>query len=105
MHMVARPSIEDGAGGARWSTSPAGPTGSRRSTWRWLRWRFFVPDRGDSRWLCWGFVAYLFATWWLLTHRVDRFWLPLLAAAGGARGPGGRLGPQPGLVDPPGHRS
>ena len=28
--------------------------------------------------MLWGFVAYLFATWWLLTHRVDRFWLPLL---------------------------
>ncbi|AGA27493.1 hypothetical protein [Singulisphaera acidiphila] len=27
----------------------------------------------------WGFVLYLFATWWLLTHRLDRFWLPLLA--------------------------
>jgi hypothetical protein len=27
----------------------------------------------------WGFVAYLFLTWWLLTHRVDRFWLPLLS--------------------------
>jgi hypothetical protein len=26
----------------------------------------------------WGFVAYLFVTWWLLTHRLDRFWLPLL---------------------------
>jgi hypothetical protein len=26
----------------------------------------------------WGFVAYLFLTWWLFTHRVDRFWLPLL---------------------------
>ena len=26
----------------------------------------------------WGFVAYLFLTWWLLTHRLDRFWLPLL---------------------------
>jgi hypothetical protein len=30
-------------------------------------------------WVLWGYVAYLFATWWLLTHRVDRFWLPLLA--------------------------
>ncbi len=29
-------------------------------------------------WVLWGFVAYLFATWWLLTHRLDRFWLPLL---------------------------
>ena len=28
--------------------------------------------------LLWGFVAYLFLTWWLFTHRVDRFWLPLL---------------------------
>jgi 4-amino-4-deoxy-L-arabinose transferase-like glycosyltransferase len=26
----------------------------------------------------WGFVTYLFLTWWLLTHRLDRFWLPLL---------------------------
>lgn len=27
----------------------------------------------------WGLVAYLFGTWWLLTHRLDRFWLPILA--------------------------
>jgi hypothetical protein len=26
----------------------------------------------------WFYVAYLFLTWWLLTHRLDRFWLPLL---------------------------
>lgn len=25
-----------------------------------------------------GYAAYLFFTWWLLTHRLDRFWLPLL---------------------------
>ena len=25
-----------------------------------------------------GYAAYLFLTWWLLTHRIDRFWLPLL---------------------------
>jgi hypothetical protein len=25
-----------------------------------------------------GYSAYLFFTWWLLTHRLDRFWLPLL---------------------------
>jgi hypothetical protein len=24
------------------------------------------------------FSAYLFLTWWLLTHRLDRFWLPIL---------------------------
>jgi hypothetical protein len=27
-----------------------------------------------------AYAAYLFATWWLLTHRVDRFWLPMLPA-------------------------
>jgi hypothetical protein len=25
-----------------------------------------------------GYAAYLFLTWWLLTHRLDRFWLPIL---------------------------
>jgi hypothetical protein len=25
-----------------------------------------------------AFAAYLFLTWWLLTHRLDRFWLPML---------------------------
>ena len=25
-----------------------------------------------------GYATYLFLTWWLLTHRIDRFWLPLL---------------------------
>jgi hypothetical protein len=29
-------------------------------------------------WVLGGYVAYLFLTWWLLTHRLDRFWLPLL---------------------------
>src|SRR5262249_19280043 len=28
----------------------------------------------------WGYVLYLFLTWWLFTHRIDRFWLPLLPA-------------------------
>jgi len=27
-----------------------------------------------------GYATYLFLTWWLLTHRLDRFWLPLLPA-------------------------
>lgn len=27
-----------------------------------------------------GYAAYLFMTWWLLTHRLDRFWLPMLPA-------------------------
>jgi hypothetical protein len=28
-----------------------------------------------------AYVLHLFATWWLFTHRLDRFWLPLLPAA------------------------
>lgn len=26
----------------------------------------------------WLFVGYLFASWWVLTHRLDRFWIPLI---------------------------
>lgn len=33
--------------------------------------------RNLLRWL-WFYVAYLFAQWWLLTHRLDRFWVPLI---------------------------
>ena len=28
-----------------------------------------------------GLIVYIFMTWWLFTHRLDRFWLPLLPAA------------------------
>jgi hypothetical protein len=27
-----------------------------------------------------AYAAYLFLTWWVLTHRLDRFWLPILPA-------------------------
>src|SRR5262249_16558788 len=37
------------------------------------------PGSRRMAWALWGYVAYLFLTWWLLTHRVDRFWLPLLS--------------------------
>ena len=47
-----------------------------------LLWKSEVGSRksGHSafiRWL-WLFVAYMFAQWWLLTHRIDRFWVPLI---------------------------
>lgn len=29
----------------------------------------------------WLFVAFLYASWWVLTHRIDRFWVPMLPAA------------------------
>jgi hypothetical protein len=36
-----------------------------------------------------GYVAYLFLTWWLLTHRLDRFWLPMLPTLAVLAGLGG----------------
>ncbi len=35
---------------------------------------------GTRRWAIalWAYGIYLFFSWWFLTHRVDRFWLPLL---------------------------
>lgn len=53
-----------------------------------LTW-FSARERRRTRWL-WLFAGYLFLTWWLLTHRLDRFWVPmtpvlaLLAGTGAA---------------------
>ena len=33
--------------------------------------------RGSAGWLA-GYSAYVFLTWWFFTHRLDRFWLPIL---------------------------
>lgn len=30
--------------------------------------------------MLWAYIAWLFATWWLFTHRLDRFWVPMLPA-------------------------
>ena len=43
--------------------------------WRWQR-----PGSRRPALALWAYAAYLFATWWLLTHRVDRFWIPMLPA-------------------------
>jgi hypothetical protein len=55
-----------------------------RSDWQSPLYAALVP----LAWLCkhgrrgiiglWIFSVYLFLTWWLLTHRLDRFWLPIL---------------------------
>lgn len=37
-------------------------------------------QRGRT-WLLWGFLLYLFLTWWIFTHRIDRFWVPLIPVA------------------------
>jgi len=73
----------------------------RLPTTAWLLWSSVVDVAGRSDWqsplyvalaplallrpgsrrlalALWGCVAYLFFTWWLLTHRLDRFWLPIL---------------------------
>jgi hypothetical protein len=58
-----------------------------RSDWQSPLFAMLAPlallRRGSRRGalILWGYVLYLFATWWLLTHRLDRFWLPLLPAA------------------------
>jgi hypothetical protein len=57
-----------------------------RSDWHSPLYTMLAPLallRRESRrlvWALWGYVVYLFLTWWLLTHRLDRFWLPLLPA-------------------------
>jgi hypothetical protein len=55
-----------------------------RSDWQSPLYAAFAPlallgsRSRRTAWILWGFAAYIFATWFLLTHRLDRFWLPLL---------------------------
>lgn len=39
---------------------------------------FFVPRYRRAVLALWAFFAYVLAAWWLLTHRIDRFWVPAL---------------------------
>jgi hypothetical protein len=39
-----------------------------------------ASDRRRPIHMMWAYVAWLFATWWLFTHRLDRFWVPMLPA-------------------------
>ena len=39
---------------------------------------WLVAARRRFTGLLWLYVAWLFATWWLLTHRIDRFWVPMI---------------------------
>jgi len=41
----------------------------------------YVADtRRSSAVLCllWAYIGFLFLAWWILTHRVDRFWVPMI---------------------------
>src|SRR5262249_34656793 len=55
-----------------------------RSDWQsplYVAFAFFAFLRRNSRRFAAAaalYVVYIFATWWLFTHRLDRFWLPLL---------------------------
>ncbi len=57
-----------------------------RSDWQSPLYVALVPlaflRAGSRRFAYWlaGYAVYLFLTWWLLTHRLDRFWLPILPA-------------------------
>ena len=41
---------------------------------------FFVRSRRLA-WLLLAYFGFVIATWWLFTHRIDRFWLPVLPIA------------------------
>ena len=36
-----------------------------------------IRRRNAVRWL-WAYVVWMLATWWALTHRIDRFWIPVI---------------------------
>jgi hypothetical protein len=38
------------------------------------------PDRRRLAAVCALYAAFFFAAWWLVTHRIDRFWVPVLPA-------------------------
>jgi hypothetical protein len=46
-----------------------------------------AANRRAAVWL-WLMVGYLFLQWWLLTHRLDRFWVPLVPIASVLAGAG-----------------
>ena len=87
-----RPIDGSATSGRRWSTWPAGPTGSRRFTSRWLRWRSCGP--GSRRLaLASGCSWYICSVTWWLAHAPPRSILAADAAgAGGPCRPGRRLG-------------
>jgi hypothetical protein len=41
---------------------------------------FFTRWRRMACWLA-AYIGFVFITWWLFTHRIDRFWIPILPVA------------------------
>lgn len=58
-----------------------------RSPWlNFVTWPFaLVALLALRRWrvagVLWGYVLFVLIAWWLLTHRIDRFWVPMLSIA------------------------
>ncbi|HSG70376.1 MAG TPA: glycosyltransferase family 39 protein [Planctomycetaceae bacterium] len=42
---------------------------------------FLCAGRGCVSGWVWVYLGWLFVTWWVLTHRIDRFWLPIVPLA------------------------
>ncbi|MFP6618210.1 MAG: glycosyltransferase family 39 protein [Pirellulaceae bacterium] len=57
------------AGGDRWQSPLLVPLALLSLAWGWRR--------SEVWWLA-ALVAYTFLAWWLLTHRIERFWVPML---------------------------
>ena len=75
-------------GAARAGTSWSAATGSARWSCRWRCWRLF-PCRRRLALAVGGYFGFVFVAWWLLTHRIDRFWVPALPLAALLAGIGG----------------
>ncbi|MCE5266962.1 MAG: hypothetical protein LLG00_03660 [Planctomycetaceae bacterium] len=41
-------------------------------------WRGLSKPASKLRWQLLAYVAFVIAVWWLFTHRIDRFWIPVL---------------------------
>ena len=57
------------AGSDRWQSPLLVPLALLSLAWGWRR--------SEVWWLA-ALVAYTFLAWWLLTHRIERFWVPML---------------------------
>lgn len=50
----------------------------------------WLKARREVRWM-WGMTAWMLFTWWALTHRIDRFWVPVIPVVAVLAGSAWRL--------------
>ena len=68
-------------GGPQVSSSASGDLRSGHVRGQETRAQHILTPAGSARrdvLLLWAFVTYLFLIWWTLTHRIDRFWMPMI---------------------------